>query len=174
MKAKKVLIKIVQKIGLAEVQKILNEEFHTREKFIHDYYETMSFKNGISRKIYNYMEEASLLNRKYVIPIFNPPAESEDIDDFINKLTGYDQKIWELLNTFLTGKIPSFQVTKHAEIVDIVRFNNDKGYYDIKGLDFAGYNPYLFTILDKYCQIYGNKMSCIVFTVEYDDGYETP
>lgn len=173
---KKDLIRIVNKLGLDRVRKILNDEFHSRDNFMMDYCDLMDINKGESQKVYDYMEEADLIGRKFVLPVFNPP-DHDDVETVIRNLTGYDKKIWERINLYLVGTIPNFNIIRHVKIMDVVKISTNSGYYqyDIRSPEFNGYNPTFNERLEKYSQIFGSKLCVIAFTIEWpDDGYETP
>ena len=172
---------IVNEIGLSEVRKLLADIYQDHTKYIKQFCLLLDINGQYSKRTYEYMEEADLIGRKFIIPVFKPSSRSYHSNPtiFISKLKGYDREIWKRVNLFLEGSIPDFMWSISVETLKVTRKDGEDKYdkYDLRGNGFMGYNPVLRMVgLDKYYQIFGNKMVCIVFTIEFDedDGYETP
>ena len=179
------LIDFVKRIGLGRVREILEKEYHSRDNLAKRFEKLMDINGKYSPKIYEDMVFAKSQNRRFVIPIFNPPHvplitdlpfKIKNTDEWIKHLVGRDKVIWESYNLFLTGHIPVFDIHKGIDVLEVTRTQEgDKFVYDLVAPGYKGYNPLLNKGgLKKYYQICGHMMTCIVFDITYYDDNTYP
>ncbi len=179
----KKLISLVKQMGLKKVRDILEQEYHSQERFAALFEDLLDINGKFSPKIYENMVTAKSVGKKFIIPIFDPPhvplvtnvpfrIETKDTDEWIKHLTGHDKVIWRKYNLFLVGHIPTFYVVKSIKRLEV---HKDGDKYIMKTQNYEGYNPILGnTALKKYYRIYGHRMTCIVFDITYYHPHDYP
>lgn len=181
------LINLTKKMGLGRVREILEKEYNSRDNLAKRFEDLMDINGKYSQKIYEDMVKAKSLNKRFIIPVFDPPnvpsitnlpfkININDTDEWISHLTGRDKVIWEAYNLFLVGHIPVFDIFKSIDILEVIKTEviktktKTKDKYKLVGSGYEGYNPLLNKGgLKKYYQIYGHRMTCIVFDISYYD-----
>nr|QBK91415.1 MAG: hypothetical protein LCPAC302_00350 [Pithovirus LCPAC302] len=150
---RKILILIIKNIGITEVRKILSEQYEDRNKFSRSFIQLL---DAHYNRLYDYMEEADLIDRKFILPLFN--KNSKGLDSYLDHV-----------DIYLQGCIPDFDIIKTYHCMKIIKNDNR---YDLKGAGIMGYNPLL--NLEEYYDIFGEKIYVVAFNIKWHDGYDTP